>query len=505
MKKNRLEDENVKTIAITCLQFGDTGKGKFVDLYADWADIIIRGTGGDNAGHTICANGKTYVTHLIPSGIFRKGKINIIGSGTVVNPKSIIEELNNLGLKGLNSGRLMISMNAGLILPMHIAWDKLREYAAGRGKIGSTGKGIGPAYADRIDRYGLTMNDILNPTIFRKKVKRYLAYKAPFFKTFSAEARKLVMNCDQLNNGFYYDFGDENIIDENVECICEKYLEYAEILRPMIADTDSYVRSQLGIKNILLEGSQGALLSIDKGTYPFVTSSDCTVAGLAKGAGLKESDVDKSFGIAKAPLTSRVGKGSFPSEIGGDQSEAWCNGEGTRELEEKLYGDDVNAQDEFLQGVALRKKGFEYGATTKRPRRVGWLDLPLLRYVLQFSSPDVIFTKLDVLDECKVIKICKQYRYCGETVYHGNRKIRNGDILDVAMKDDEILSQCECIYEEFPGWLEDITACREYSDLPQNLRNILDYVIAKTGCKLHMISVGPDREQTIFVPEENRR
>lgn len=491
--------KGVKTLAVSCRQWGDTGKGKFSDIFADWADIIARGTGGDNAGHTICCKGQELVTHVIPSGIIydSEGKINIIGSGVVVYPKSLIRELNGLEERELSYNNLRLAFNAKLITPAEIVLDRVREIIAGEGKIGSTGKGIGPCYTDFVDRQGLVINDLLNPDFFWAKLQRHLDYKRAILRNLNREMLKKIMAHPHLEDGLYYD--QRNIF--NAETIFGQYVMYGQILRDLVSDTDAFVKSQLGVQNILAEGSQGDLLSIKHGTYPYVTSSDCTVGGLAQGIGLKESDIDLSLGIIKGFYMTRVGNGPFPTERGAKKSDDWCNGgKANREMEDELYGNaTVNDEDEFLQGVALRRAGNEYGATTKRPRRVGWLDLPLLRYVLGFNQPNVILTKLDVLNDCRVIKICNHYEYQGPLYYLGDQTIKPGDCLYKAIPAAEILQYCKPVYTSFPGWQRSLAGCSRLADLPGELRDILRFVTDQTRMKPRIISIGADREETIFI------
>lgn len=500
MRKLFLDLENVKTIFITCRQFGDTGKGKFVDALADWADVIVRGTGGDNAGHTICHQGEKLITHIIPSGILRDniGKINIIGSGVVLYPKTVIYELSELKKRGLSYKNLLIAYNAKLITPAEIALDRIRESTAGKGKIGSTGKGIAPAYADFIDRQGLLVNDLINPDLLLKKLIKHLAYKEKIIKNYPKSLIREVMFQEHLNFGQYFDA--KRVFD--TEAIFEQYLKYGEELRPLIADTDHFIRQNIGKLNILGEGAQGDLLSIKYGTYPYVTSSDSSVAGLAEGIGITKNDVDLSLGIIKGFYMTRVGSGPFPTEIGGKASADWCNGgKANKAIEEALYSvASVNEEsNEFLQGVALRRAGDEYGATTGRPRRVGWLDLPLLRYVMDFNQNNIILTKLDVLNDVKVIKICEKYIYQGPPVIYAGQSIDTGDFLRNAIPAAEILEFCKPVYVSFPGWLQDLSKCSDFASLPKQLKDILEFIVSETDITPRVISIGADRTETIYL------
>jgi adenylosuccinate synthase len=385
-----------------------------------------------------------------------------------------------------------------LILPTEIVLDRVRESISGKGKIGSTGKGIGPAYADFVDRQGLMVNDLLNPDILAQKLRRHLEYKKLIFKNYDSELIKTIMNHEHLNSGIYYDSKDIFNFTE----IYEMYLNYRDELKEFITDTDTFIKQNLGKKKILLEGAQGDMLSINHGTYPFVTSSDCTAAGLAQGVGLKESDIDLSLGIIKGFYMTRVGGGPFPTEIGGWESDKWCNGGQANRDIEKIFYTKSSAEDrksEFHQGVALRMAGNEYGATTKRPRRTGWLDLPLLRYVLGFNSPDIILTKLDILNNYEEIKIAYAYQYKGSDCYFAGKLIKKGDILRVAIPDSSIMKDCQPVYQRFKGWKSSLKECKDYESLPLEFKNILSFIINEAGINPRIISIGPDREETIFI------
>lgn len=488
--------KDVKTVAITCLQWGDTGKGKFVDLFADWAKYIVRGTGGDNAGHSIHTGEEEYVFHIVPSGILYDGagKFNVIGSGTVVNPKTLIHELSLLDKAGLSYEKLLLSSNAKLILPTQIVADRVKEAAAKAGKIGTTGRGIGPTYADFYARQGLVVNDLLNKDTFVAKLRRHLATKRQELCAYDPQVIKDVMSHPSLDAGLYYSSGD--MFDE--EAIVETYLAYGQKLNPFIRDTEGLIGFVAGKENILLEGAQGVLLSVDYGSYPFVTSSDCSAWGLAKGAGLSPAQIDLSLGIAKGFYMTRVGEGPFPTELGGEKSADWCS-RMKRHDEEDAYGDvTVNDSDDFRQGVALRRVGNEYGATTGRPRRTGWLDLPLLRHAMKFSGRNVILTKLDVLNACQTIKVCLGYSYDGPNYRYGNLTLKTGYGFSHAVVNAEVLQHCRPVYREFPGWECELAgSCLE--DLPINFRKIYSFVTKSVGINPRIISIGRDREQTIFV------
>ena len=495
MNKDTLK--NVKTLAVVCTQWGDTGKGKLVDYFGEWADVIARGTGGDNAGHTIVFNGSSHVFHLVPSGILHADKLNIIGNGVVVNPRVLLDELAILAGQGIPYDNLKIALNAKLVLPQHIVLDRIRE--SGPNKIGTTGRGIGPAYEDHYRRTGLVVNDLLNPDIFAAKLRWNLEEKVRLLRGYDRQLFKDIMSQPFLGYGLFHKNGDELF---SVNSIIRYYLEYGEKLSGMIDNTDAMVRGFLGNKRILLEGAQGNLLSVDFGSYPFVTSSDCSIQGLAKGVGLTAKDVDLTIGIVKAFYMTRVGEGPFPTEMGAGGSAVWC-AHNNREAEEKRYP-TVSLDptgDEFLFGIAVRRAGAEYGATTGRPRRVGWLDIPLLRYSSQIAGvhgKTVALTKLDVLDRCPVIKVCVGYRYNGPDCHVGQLTLRNGDTLKTAIPNDEVLRHCRPVYAEFPGWMTDISAARTRGELPPKLLELIEFVEMEAGVKTILLSVGADREQTIF-------
>jgi adenylosuccinate synthase len=491
--------KNVKTLAVVCHQWGDTGKGKFVDLFAGWADIIARGTGGANAGHTIMLNGRQYIFHLVPSGILRdrEGKENIIGSGVAFDPRVVLQELEILKREKKSFNNLRISHNAKLVLPQHIVVDRVKESESGKGKIGTTGRGIGPLYIDHYSRVGLIVNDMLNPDIFAEKLKRNLKDKVRYLKNFDPELVKSVMHHELLGGGCFYD----PLLIFDTDAIIEKYMSYGKLFKDFIRNTDLYLRESVGQKKILLEGAQGLLLSIDKGSYPYVTSSESSFQGLARGVGLYDSNIDLTLGIVKAFYMTRVGAGAFPTEVGGRSSAEWCSRDDVTKNSEKCQVSraSVNSQEEFGQNVGIRIAGGEYGATTGRPRRVGWLDLPLLRYAVRDSGPNVIFTKLDVLNQCNRIKICSHYLYQGPRIVIGNMELKKGSKIHIAVPNDEILRHCQPRYKTFDGWHSDLGQVRSFSDLPKKFLSALNYIIQATGIKPWILSVGPERNQTIFL------
>lgn len=485
-----------KTIAIVCNQWGDTGKGKFVDYFAKWADIIARGTGGANAGHTIILNEKKYVFHLVPSGILydSEGKINVVGQGVAFDPRAFIEELNILDKEGMSYNNLKISLNAKLVLPCHILFDRLKEAMSSQ-KIGTTGRGIGPIYVDHYDRKGLTVNDLLNKSLFERKLKKNLDDKIKILQNYDKQIIKDIMMHPHLEDGIFYN--EETILD--YKKIVEYYTEvYAARLRTYICDAEEFIRENCHKKKILLEGAQGLLLSVHHGSYPYVTSSDTTIAGLVKGVGLGERDIDLTLGIAKAFYMTRVGQGPFPTEMGGELSDKHCSSN-TKYTEKVLYPNaSLDSEDELQLGIAIRYIGQEYGATTGRPRRTGWLDLPLLKRAVITNGPDLILTKVDVLNDAKKIKLCTAYEYTGEDYFYGDKLIKAGDKLTTAIVDSNVLAKCKPVYTEFPGWKSEIKHIKEYQDLPQNLKNIVEYIEKECKVNVRIISVGPERDETII-------
>ncbi len=489
--------KNVRTIAITCLQFGDTGKGKVIDLLSGWADVIVRGTGGANAGHSVCLGDQTFIFHIIPCGILydEVGKFNIVGSGTAVDPRIFCEEVALLRRQGLSFKHLMLALNAKLTLPTQIVRDRIGEGESCAGRIGTTGRGIGPTYADHALRIGLVVNDLLNPDILAAKVKLNAEFSARILRSYDPETVRTILSHPNLGSGAFYHPG--KIF--NVDAIVQAYLGYGDVLSQFICDTDLFVQDHVGGSKLLLEGAQGTFLDVDHGTRPFTTSTSCTVDGLAKGAGLNRSNVDLSLGVMKGFYMTRVGEGPFPTELGGNCSADWCR-KSSREKEKADYaGTTVNDTDEFRQGVALRIVGGEYGATTGRPRRTGWLDLPLLRYALRWGSLNVVLTKLDVLDDCEVIKVCTHHNYVGNPYFFGDHRIMTGEQLSTAIPAAEFLEHCKPLYKIFPGWKKSLKGITSFEDLPKELKDILSFVVEETKINPKIISVGPDREETIFV------
>ncbi|MBU3913728.1 MAG: adenylosuccinate synthetase, partial [Nanoarchaeota archaeon] len=463
-----------QVIAVVCNQWGDTGKGKLVDwLASEWADVVVRGTGGGNAGHTMKVGEMVHVGHTVPCGILNPDVFNYIGNGVAFDPRGVCEEFDELAGKKIDTRNLRVAYNAKLILPQHLVMDRVKEAAASGGeKIGTTGRGIGPVYTDHYARVGLTVNDMMNKDVLARKVRKNLKDKLVLLDRVDRNVLRKIMQHDHLERGIFFD--QKSIFD--VDSIIERYSEYGKRLEPLVSDVDAMVREAVadGMK-ILLEGAQGHGLSIDYGSYPFVTCSDCSIEGLAKGCGVKGSDVDLVLGVVKAPYKTRVDAGDspFPTEMGGRKSAEHC-AKSTREDEERNYPRaNINSRNEFIQGIAVRKAGGEYGATTGRPRRTGWLDLPWLRYAMLTNGRDVALTKLQVFDGAKEVRICESYTYRGPRYFCANRWIEPGHKFEMASSDVDVLQHCEPNYVTLPGWKGPTENIRSYEKLPKSLRNLV--------------------------------
>lgn len=493
---------SAKVVAVVCNQFGDTGKGKVVDYITNYWNpkYVVRPCGADNAGHTMEYGGKKIVTHIIPSGIIHDsvGVKSIVGMGAAVNLITAKKEIKALSGAGISTNGLMFSVGAKMILPQHILLDRLRE--SRNDKIGTTGRGVGPVYSDHVARIGLTLGDLQNKDIFVKKLIKNMEEKFMIFRSFNPSQIKKIMFQDVLCDGCFYD--EQNII--NIDAVIEYYYDllFGCLFKDMIYETEEELRGVVGKEKILLEGSQGILLDVDEGTYPFVTSSNCSPSGLARGAGLRKEDVDFVLGIVKAPYMTRVGSGPFPTEIGG------LNAINKYEEELKTHSIDpknikenkaifLNYKNHVIQAGTIGVVGNEFGATTGRPRRIGWLDLVALKYSIIFSGKNIVITKPDVLSGCEKIPICVGYIYRGKNIVYGNKTIKNGDKIDYMITKQEVLENCEPEYVFFPGWHEEIGKIKRYKDLPKELRKILEFIKKWLGVKIIMISVGPDRDQTI--------
>lgn len=416
-------------------QWGDEGKGKMTDYLAEEANVVVRFQGGNNAGHTVVVGDKEYKLHLIPSGILYEDKLNVIGNGVVVDPKALFEEINYLegvGVK-VTPEKLIVSDRAHLIMPYHKTLDKLKEEARGKNDIGTTGKGIGPCYTDKFERCGIRVCDLMHKDVFAEKLKENIEMKNEYItKVLGGEAL-------------------------NYEEVLKEYLEFGEKLRPFVQDTSVRVYNDIKAnKTVLFEGAQGMLLDIDYGTYPYVTSSNTTAGGVASGVGIGPNMITNAVGITKA-YTTRVGKGPFPTELI-DETGDW-----------------------------IREKGHEYGVTTGRSRRCGWLDLVIVKTAARVSGlTSLAVTKIDTLAGLEKIKVCVGYKF-------------NDTVIDYFPASLEDLANCEPIYEEFDGWDDSVADVRSYDELPENVKKYLNRIAEFTDTKISIVGVGPKRDQTMRV------
>jgi len=420
----------LSTVVVVGTQWGDEGKGKITDFLAEKADVVARYQGGNNAGHTILIRDKKYKLTLIPSGIFNENKLCVIGNGMVINPAALIEEIRYIQENGFATDNLKISDRAHVIMPYHLVLDALEEDRKASNKIGTTRKGIGPAYMDKAARNGIRIADLMVPEEFTDK------------------ARSMI---DEKNQVITRMYGGEPL---DAEAIIRDYLGYAEQIRPYVTDTSVVLNEAIDTdKKVLFEGAQGVMLDIDQGTYPFVTSSNPSAGGVCIGSGVGPSRIQQVIGVAKA-YTTRVGDGPFPTEL----------------------HDDL--------GQWIRDKGHEYGTVTGRPRRVGWFDTVVVRHARRVSGiTGLSLNSLDVLTGLETVKICTAYRYRGELMHHYPANLK-------------ILGECEAIYEELPGWSEDISGAKALEDLPETTRLFVERVSELTGIPIAIFSVGRNREQT---------
>ncbi len=467
--------KGVKTIAIICNQWGDTGKGKFSDYFASqWADVTARGTGGNNAGHTVLVNGKEKKFHLIPAGITNdsQGQYTILGNGMVIDIAVLVQELEELDADNVTYNNLMISKDASIIMPYHINRDKSRDQSQKTGGIGSTGRGIGPSYTDKVARRGICIEDLFNKDELSRKIEKIK-------ETYSEQT----INKDE---------------------IISSLMPLAERIKPFVKDTvfEMHKFMKEG-KKILLEGAQGLLLSIEHGTYPYVTSSDCSLNGTASGVGLSAKMIDLPLGIVKFPFMTRVGAGPFPTELGGRVSESYCAEEQTQQKEldkfkipyekndkgfvydktDKKIIEMINSKDEFIQGIGIRLAAREYGATTGRPRRIGWTDAVAAKYAIGINGPLMIITKSDSICGANEFRICYSYQKENETI-------------DKFSKSEKFLRSVSPQYESYRGYGE-IRELRNYDQLPSSLKKAIEDFEQFTRGRVAVVSVGADREETI--------
>src|SRR6188472_817229 len=423
-------------MVIVGAQWGDEGKGKVVDLLAERADMVIRFQGGNNAGHTIVREGETWKFHLIPSGILYRGKACVIGNGVVIDPRVLTEEIDGLRAKGIDVSGLKVSANAHLIMPYHLMLDHAGEAKLGKLEIGTTKRGIGPCYADKAARLGIRVQDMLDEKILKKKIAAALYPKQLSLRPFAKHPRL------------------------DLQSMTEEYLVYGHRLEQYITDTSKLAWELLDAgRSVLFEGAQGALLDIDHGTYPFVTSSNPVAGAACVGAGVGPKDIDEVWGVAKAYAT-RVGAGPFPTEL-----------------------DDET-------GNHMLERGHEYGTTTGRKRRCGWLDLVALRYAVRLNGmTGLVITKLDVLTGIGPLQVAVRYRH------------PEGATFDQFPFHWSGLHRAQAEYEELPGWDEDITGARSLDELPEAARAYLDFIAEFVGVPITIIGVGPGRDQVIWVGE----
>ncbi len=415
-------------------QWGDEGKGKIIDVLTEEADLVVRSQGGNNAGHTIVSGNKKYILHLIPSGILRKGKSCVIGNGVVIDPIALVKEIEGLRSQGIKVDKnLLISEAAHLVMPYHRAIDEGRERIKGKNKIGTTKRGIGPAYGDKAARVGMRLADLMRPDVFEKKLRLRI----------------------KENNLVLKSFGEKPL---SFQKVLKEYQVAAKQLKPFVANTVAYLHEAMAKKkNILFEGAQGTFLDLDHGTYPFVTSSNTTSGGACTGSGVPPNRIDSVVGVLKA-YTTRVGEGPLPTE-------------------------NATVSD------MLHQMGREFGATTGRARRCGWFDAVAVRYATMVNGVDrLAITNVDGLDNVKEISICTGYRLDGR-----------GKTLTIPPTDAEELARCKPVYKKMPGWMSSTTDCKKYSDLPLKARHYLEELAKLVGAKLWIVSVGPGREQTMWL------
>ncbi len=421
---------NMSTVVVVGTQWGDEGKGKITDFLAESADVVARYQGGNNAGHTILIDGKKFKLSLIPSGVFYKEKTCVIGNGMVINPEALIQEINYIHENGFDTKNLVISDRAHVIMPYHMLLDALEEDRKGPNKIGTTRKGIGPAYMDKAARNGIRIADLMDAEEFELRLRHLM---------------------EEKNQVITQVYGAEAL---DVEEILTKYLEYAEVLRSYVTDTSVVLNEAIDADSrVLFEGAQGVMLDIDQGTYPFVTSSNPSAGGVCIGSGVGPSKIQQVIGVAKS-YTTRVGDGPFPTEL----------------------NDSI--------GDYIRETGHEYGTVTGRARRVGWFDSVVVRHARRVSGiTGLSLNSLDVLSGLETVKICTGYKYRGEVITHYPASLK-------------MLAECEAVYEELPGWSEDITSAKTLEDLPANTRKYVERVSELTGIPISIFSVGRNREQT---------
>ncbi len=424
----------MKSIIVVGAQWGDEGKGKIVDIYSEFSDIVVRSTGGNNAGHTLVVKGEKFVFHLIPSGILHPGKKCVIANGVVVDPKVLLMEIGRLKERGYlkDDGQLKVGLLANIIMPYHILLDRAREEKLGSRKIGTTARGIGPCYEDKIARTGIRACDLVRPETFAEKLRANLELKNYLLKNY---------------------YGADEV---PFQATLDEYLAYGERLKVHLVDTSLFINEEINRgSKVLFEGAQGTLLDIDHGTYPFVTSSNTTAGGACTGSGVPPTKIAGVIGVSKAYAT-RVGGGPFPTELFDEE------------------------------GQIIRDRGNEYGSTTGRPRRCGWFDAPVVRYANRLNGlSGIALTKLDVLSGLPRVKVCVAYDIGG---------VRR-DEVPLSLAEFEAATP---IYEQLEGWKEDISSAKEFGDLPKAAQKFVRLLEEVSGVEMSLVSVGPDRNETIM-------
>ncbi|WP_315117088.1 adenylosuccinate synthase [uncultured Clostridium sp.] len=427
----------MSAVVVLGAQWGDEGKGKMTDYLAEGADVVVRYQGGNNAGHTVEVGDKQYKLHLIPSGILYDNKINVIGNGVVIDPKALFEEMEYLKELGVSitPNNFIISDRAQIIMPYHKILDGIKERARGKKDIGTTGKGIGPCYTDKMERSGIRVCDLIDRDVFKEKLRD---------------------NIEEKNNIITKVYSETPL---DVQEVFREYILYAEKIKPFVKDTSVEIYKHIKEeKKVLFEGAQGTLLDIDYGTYPYVTSSNTIAGGVCIGAGIGPRMISNAVGIVKA-YTTRVGKGPFPTELTDDTGD-W-----------------------------IREKGHEYGVTTGRSRRCGWLDLVILKTAARVSGlTSFAITKIDTLAGLDKIKVCIGYEFKGKKI----------DYIPASLED---LAQCNPIYKEFNGWNQSICNARSYEELPENAKIYLKGIEELSDTKISIVSVGPKRDQTMKIAQ----
>jgi adenylosuccinate synthase len=450
-------------VVIVGAQWGDEGKGKVTDLLAENADAIVRFQGGNNAGHTIVRGGEEFKFHLIPSGILYSDKACVIGNGVVLDPRILLGEIDGLRRRGVDVGNLRISANAHLIMPYHVLLDSAGETKLGKLSIGTTRRGIGPCYADKALRLGIRVQDLLDPKILRTKIRAALEPKQQALRELTVQRRKLRKEAGEEVDK---EAAEQAIVEApdprlDLHTMTEEHVNYGHRLEPHIADTARLCWDELDSGHtVIFEGAQATLLDLDHGTYPFVTSSNPIAGAACVGAGVGPTDIDEVWGIAKAYAT-RVGAGPFPTEL----------------------DDEV--------GERMVEAGREFGTTTGRRRRCGWMDLVALRYAVRLNRMTYLtITKLDVLSGIDPLRVAVRYRS------------KEGAVLNEFPYHQSILHSAEPEYEDLPGFDADITGCRNEADLPAAARAYLDYIAGFVGVPIRLVGVGPDRDQVVWLGEE---